>query len=153
MPNGGDANPTYTPGPELLISGGGGSYEANPPFVEEVMENMARRIIFLLGVHEKRGTPLSFVVIVPGWHDDECKSFHLMKDCIYNRGLTPKYYLILRRNEHNYRPGMQHRVRHVEQSSNVDTFLFFLQNKEGAKKWPVTQQKIMQLQQAVKNNL
>ena len=127
----------------------GGSYEANPPFVEEVMENMARRIINLLEDHERKGSPLSFAVIVPGWDDDDCRSFHLMKDSTFNRGPRKNYYLILERSRHKYRPGMQHRMKHEEQVSNCKTFLFFLQNELGTKKWPVTKERLRQLQDRV----
>jgi hypothetical protein len=102
-------------------------------------------------VHEKAGNPLSVIVIVPGWCDDACKSFHLMNESIYNRGPTKRYYLILERAKHNYRPGMQHRSQHEEQASNVNTFVFFLQNDLGAAKWPVTKEKIAALQARVAN--
>jgi hypothetical protein len=48
------------------------------------------------------------------------------------------YVLTLEKKKHNYRPGMQHRTDHEEQPSNVDTFVFFLQNDLGAQKWKVT---------------
>ena len=43
-----------------------GSYEANPPFVEEVMLPMTHHILNLL---DKTEDSLSFVVIVPAWTD------------------------------------------------------------------------------------
>ena len=105
----------------------------------------------MMGVHEKARTPLSVIVIVPGWCDDACKSFHLMNETIYNRGPTKKYYLILESSKHNYRPGMQHRAAHEEQPSNVNTFVFFLQNDLGATKWPVTPERIASLAARVAN--
>jgi hypothetical protein len=45
-----------------------GSFEANPPFTEEVMLRMAERIDKLCGGSEG---PLSFVVFVPQWTDCE----------------------------------------------------------------------------------
>jgi hypothetical protein len=42
-----------------------------------------------------------------------------------------QYVLTLPKKQHDYRPGMQHRSRHEAQASNVDTFVFFLQNDKG----------------------
>ena len=53
-----------------------GSFEANPPFVEEVMERMVDHIHHLL---ERARGPMSFAVIVPGWDDDACMSYQKMK--------------------------------------------------------------------------
>lgn len=45
-----------------------GSFEANPPFVEEVMERMVDHMHELLA---NATGPMSFAVIVPGWDDAE----------------------------------------------------------------------------------
>ena len=50
----------------------------------------------------------------------------------------PKYKLVLEASQHNYRPGMQQREERTEQASNVVTFVFFLQNRAGAARWPVS---------------
>ena len=44
---------------------------------------------------------------------------------------TPGFKLTLHKKQHDYRPGMQHRSRHEAQPSNVDSFVFFLQNDKG----------------------
>ena len=122
----------------------GGSFEANPPFVESVMEHMARRIELLLDIYHDADLPLSFTVIVPGWDDDGCVSYRIMSTSKHARP-TSGYKLILPAKEHNYRPGMQQRSHHDEQPSNVATFVFFLQNASGAKKWPITEEKANEL--------
>lgn len=43
-----------------------GSFEANPPFVEEVMERMVDHMHYLL---ERATGAMSFAIIVPGWND------------------------------------------------------------------------------------
>lgn len=56
--------------------------QANPPFVEEVMERMVDHIHHLL----RRATgPMSFAVIVPGWDDDGCVSYQNMKNSRFAR--------------------------------------------------------------------
>lgn len=49
----------------------GGSFEANPPFVESVMNDMAKRIEYLLSKYAEY--PFSVTVIVPAWTDCEGK--------------------------------------------------------------------------------
>ena len=44
----------------------GGSFEANPPFVESIMNEMADLILSLLEKYEFSRVPFSFCVIVPG---------------------------------------------------------------------------------------
>lgn len=112
---------------------GGGSFEANPPFVESIMNEMAAKIERMLSSSER--WPVSFVVIVPAWTD--CLGIKTMTNSQFLRPHA-KYVLRLEKKKHNYRPGMQHRTDHVEQPSNVDTLVFFLQNDAGARRWPVT---------------
>eukprot|EP01031_Cornospumella_fuschlensis_P033528 gene33528-40563_t len=111
----------------------GGSFEANPPFVEAVMNEMADRIFFLLSKYPS--APFSFIVIVPGWSD--CRGVIDMTNSVFTRPHVG-YRLVLEKKKHDYRPGMQHRSAHTHQPSNVDTFVFFLQNEAGAARWPVT---------------
>ena len=123
---------------------GGGSFEANPPFVESIMNEMAAKIEALLSAAGSR--PLSFVVIVPAWTG--CLGLETMTN---SRFLRPhaQYVLRLEKKKHNYRPGMQHRTEHAEQPSNVDTLVFFLQNDAGAARWPVTVKLALDLQSTV----
>lgn len=59
-----------------------GSFEANPPFVEEVMERMVDHIHLLL---ERATGPMSFAIIVPGWDDANCVSYQNMKKSHFAR--------------------------------------------------------------------
>jgi hypothetical protein len=111
--------------------------QANPPFVESVMEHMARKIELLLTMYRSSEIPWSFAVIVPGWDDDSCVSYKIMSNSIFCRPRI-NFKLVLEAREHNYRPGMQQREIRDEQASNVNTFVFFLQNDAGARRWPVT---------------
>jgi hypothetical protein len=113
--------------------GGGGSFEANPPFVESIMDEMAAKIEDILS--KETALPFSFSVIVPAWTG--CLGIDIMTNSRFLRP-NPKFVLRLEKKKHAYRPGMQHRTDHAEQPSNVDTLVFFLQNDKGAARWPVT---------------
>eukprot|EP00752_Nemacystus_decipiens_P009505 g8496.t1 len=119
-----------------------GSFEANPPFVEEVMERMVDHMHDLL---ERATGPMSFAVIVPGWDDEGCASYQNMKRSRFARP-QPGFHLTLKKGMHNYRPGMQHRQDVEEKPSNCNTFLFILQNDWGASTWPVSTSSLSQLQ-------
>jgi hypothetical protein len=104
----------------------GGSFEANPPFVEAIMNDMSDQIMHLLRSYPM--VPFSFIVIVPGWED--CRGIIDMTDSEFTRPRRG-YRLVLEKKKHDYRPGMQHRTDHSHQPSNVDTFVFYLQNELG----------------------
>ena len=104
----------------------GGSFEANPPFVEAIMNDMAVRIDYLLETYPD--APFSIIVVVPAWYD--CEGVKRMTDSQFNRPRRG-YTLLLEKKKHDYRPGMQHRTSHAHQPSNVDTLMFFLQNDKG----------------------
>ncbi|CAN0274927.1 unnamed protein product, partial [Discosporangium mesarthrocarpum] len=59
-----------------------GSFEANPPFVEEVMVSMVDSMHVLL---DASAAPMSLAVIVPGWDNDRCRSYSDMKTSDYAR--------------------------------------------------------------------
>lgn len=126
----------------------GGSFEANPPFVESIMAEMAKNIELVLA---SNNAPFSFVIIIPGWDDDGCECYQILNNSIYARPHRG-YKLVLDKKQHNYRPGMQHRAQLVEQPSNVNTFVFFLQNDAGAVKWPVSIEKNEELKKLLKQD-
>ena len=112
----------------------GGSFEANPPFVDSVMTSMAKHIHYLLDSVKTSTVPFSFSIVVPAWTD--CEGILIMNDSCYARPYVG-YKLVLEKKEHYYRPGMQHRVLDREkQLSNVNTFVYVLQNDAGSVKWP-----------------
>jgi hypothetical protein len=143
----------------------GGSFEANPPFVEAIMDQMADRIHEILSKYDTVA-PFSFIVIVPAWED--CRGVIEMTASKFNRPY-PGYSLRLLKQKHDYRPGMQHRAHFTHQKSKVDTFVFFLQNElgklmliwvifcsscsfflllfTGAARWPVTMRHCQELEE------
>jgi phosphorylated CTD-interacting factor 1 len=110
-------------------SSGGGSYQANPPFVSTVMRKMAQKIERILG--ERKDKPMSFVVIVPGWEDDE--GYQIMSRSVHMRRRV-----LISKHDHGFVDGAQQQRRDRFRTSPFDTAVFVLQNELGARKWPVT---------------
>lgn len=111
-----------------------GSFEANPPFVPETMNEMSAKLNRLLS--NKEAKALSFLVIVPAWgagiqfcEDLEASSF------VRANTRVPAA-------DHAYCDGAQHnriiRGNAVDlRPSSWDTAVILLQNDSGSKKWPV----------------
>jgi len=103
-----------------------GSFEANPPFVPEVMSRMVEHVHNLL--YEALG-PLSFVIIVPVWK--KIAAWQELVDSTLCRG-----YLVLEAKDHGYVDGVQHQRWERYRPSSFDTAIICLQNPSGAEKWP-----------------
>ena len=114
-----------------------GSFEANPPFVPEIMTAMGERIEKLLG--NQYASALSFLVVVPAWGAGMQFVEHLeASEHVRAQAHIPAA-------DHVFCDGAQHnRVpRHgsVElRPSSWDTAVVLLQNEAGAAKWPVDTQ-------------
>eukprot|EP00941_MAST-03F_sp_MAST-3F-sp1_P002922 g2922.t1 len=106
------------------------SFEANPPFVPEIITKMALHIEHLLRNLEKK--TLSFVVIIPTWED--CRGHQLLAESKFLRARVT-----LDQKSHGYCEGAQH-IRSVSsfRVATQATSIFFVQNEKGAKKWPIT---------------
>ena len=77
-----------------------GSFEANPPFCEELMEATISHFENLLS---KSLEPLSFIVFFPEWRDPPPNALLKLEQSDYNRKqvVVPQF-------EHEYRHGFQH---------------------------------------------
>ncbi|KAK8803262.1 hypothetical protein WA158_000956 [Blastocystis sp. Blastoise] len=115
-----------------------GSFEANPPFVEECMLRCITHIKKLLNNTLK---PLSFVLIVPNWKDFACLSYQLTiwKDLDRNEknGFLVKEITVSSQN-HVYRNGMGHQEQCKDMFAKADSILFVLQNEAGRVTYPWT---------------
>ena len=107
-----------------------GSFEANPPFVATLMVQMVEKMEQLL---ERATGPMSFAVVVPAWVEDE--HWPRLLNSPDNKG-----YFIIPASDHSYCDGRQHdnSIDERYRPAPFDTAIFFLQNKKGAKKWPLT---------------
>ena len=103
-----------------------GSYECNPPFVEDVLAKAVKHCEALLTASTQ---PLSFVVVVPGWTDSPAFQ-HLVRSP-HLRGR-----LVIAAADHGFVDGAQHSRRDRHRASPYDTACFFLQNDQGFKTWP-----------------
>jgi phosphorylated CTD-interacting factor 1 len=122
-----------------------GSFEANPPFIEEIMYMMTLHILDLL----KNSTDsMSFFIILPGlnfiffsnknqaWKDT--KTFELLFESEFKR-----LFLKFLKNKHTYVDGSQHQAPNHFRLSKADSFVFLLQNEKG--KQELTEEKIEEI--------
>ena len=105
----------------------GGSYEVNPPFVDDVLARAADHARELLAAATK---PLSFVFVVPGWTDSDAWA-RLSGSPFLRDGP-----LLVAADDHGYVDGAQHSRRDRHRASPYDTAFFFLQNDAGYAAWP-----------------
>lgn len=79
-----------------------GSFEANPPFCEELMEAMVNHFERLLADSPEA---LSFIVFIPEWRDPAPNALLRLENSNFKRKqvVVPAY-------EHEYRHGFQHLI-------------------------------------------
>ncbi|GFH48598.1 hypothetical protein CTEN210_05074 [Chaetoceros tenuissimus] len=107
-----------------------GSFEANPPFVPEIMTFMEEAIHSLL--EDKSKGPLSFLIIVPDWGGTNSTA-EVCMNSKFNRAST-----CISASQHVFADGAQHRVSERWRPSSWDTAVILLQNDRGKSKWPMT---------------
>ncbi|XP_034442530.1 mRNA (2'-O-methyladenosine-N(6)-)-methyltransferase [Hippoglossus hippoglossus] len=129
-------------GPFLSFSPVSGSFEANPPFCEEMMDAMVTHFEDLL---DQSSEPLSFIVFVPEWRDPVTPALTRMEGSRFLRHQlsVPAY-------EHEYRSGSQHICNREEMSYRAvhGTAVLFLQNNAGFVKWAPTPERLAELTKA-----
>ena len=114
----------------LQVPEEGGSFEANPPFVHNVMVAMVDQLDRIFGGDDQRPTaPLSFAIILPAWLEDS--SYQRL--CAHE--FLVKHFVISQR-DHGFCDGAQHQRRDRYRASPYDTAFFLLQNAHGQSKWP-----------------
>ena len=88
--------------PVLDFKPASGSFEANPPFCEELMDTMVTHFERLLS---ESAEPLSFIVFIPEWREPAPPVLKRLEDSAWKRRqiVVPTY-------EHEYRHGLQHIV-------------------------------------------
>uniref|UniRef100_A0A8C7RKS4 mRNA (2'-O-methyladenosine-N(6)-)-methyltransferase n=1 Tax=Oncorhynchus mykiss TaxID=8022 RepID=A0A8C7RKS4_ONCMY len=126
-------------GPFLNFSPASGSFEANPPFSEELMDAMVTHFEKLL---EKSSEPLSFIIFVPEWRDPLTPALHRMETSAFLR-----HQMSVPAFEHEYRSGSQHICKKEEMYYKAvhGTVIIFLQNAAGFAKWEPTPERIQEL--------
>ncbi|KAM8867279.1 mRNA (2'-O-methyladenosine-N(6)-)-methyltransferase [Synchiropus picturatus] len=123
----------------LSFSPVSGSFEANPPFCEELMLAMVTHFEDLL---DRSTEPLSFIVFVPEWRDPVTPALTRMEESRFLRHQlkVPAY-------EHEYRSGSQHICKREEMSYRAvhGTAVLFLQNDAGFAKWTPSPERVSEL--------
>jgi phosphorylated CTD-interacting factor 1 len=110
-----------------LDSKDGYSFEANPPFIPEIMLEMTIKIDKMLSLNPS--CPLSFVVIVPIWK--EAPSYSMLKSSLFLQKT-----ILIHKDAHGFTDGAQHKRQDRYRESPFDTAVFILQNKPGTLRWP-----------------
>ena len=112
----------------------GGFFEANPPFINYIMEEMVLHIENLMNsVGDDDRIPLLFAIVVPGW--SECKSWQMLQDSRYNclfsidsKSDSGKKGILIAAADHGYVSGAQHQRKDRYLESPFDSALFVLAN-------------------------
>jgi phosphorylated CTD-interacting factor 1 len=119
-----------------------GGFEANPPFLEEVMAPMAFHILGLLERAQLMNSPLCFICLWPGW--DDCVAYDLLMTSRFMRKL-----IVFEKGDHSYKEGLQHRATSNQyRRAQARTFVFFMQTDAAQQKWPTTEEKINHFKKA-----
>jgi len=109
------------------ISSVGGSFEANPPFIEEIMLAMFHYITMLLQYE----TPFSFCIILPCWTDTP--AIKLLNSCEFT-----KFKTTIKGIHMPFKSGMHYLPAKKDLMINyTDYFIYVVQNKLGNEKWPI----------------
>uniref|UniRef100_A0A8D8SHK6 Phosphorylated CTD-interacting factor 1 n=3 Tax=Cacopsylla melanoneura TaxID=428564 RepID=A0A8D8SHK6_9HEMI len=127
-------------GPILDLKAVSGSFQAHPPYCEELMEATVTHIEQLLADSPE---PLSFIVFVPDHRDPTPNALVKLEASHFKRKqvVVPAF-------EHEFRIGIQHMVTNktdLNVKSQHGTLVVWLQNSAGYSKWPPTEDKVEKL--------
>lgn len=118
-----------------------GCFEANPPFIPELIKRMAEHMTTLFIAADG---PLAFIVIIPSWQETE--GWQQLNASRYNQK-----HLFIPQKKHGYCEGKQQIRKTRWRIASFDTSVFFLQNYEACNQWPVTEKSLELLKQAFKS--
>jgi len=123
-------------GPVLEFKPHCGSFEANPPFCEELMDAVVTHFERLL---EDSMEPLSFMVFLPEWRDPAPPALLKLEASRWKRRQV-----VVPALEHDYRHGFQHVLPKTEVSvkSAHGTLIVWLQNDAGYQRWGPTEERV-----------
>lgn len=133
----GGVNNFFKFNPEL-----GGSFEANPPFVNSIMTKCVDHALEILS----KAAPATFVIILPNWN--ECAAIENIYESRFLR-----HRMLLLKDEVKYYKGFQHEDEYKsEHSANItnDTLLFVLQNDAAVAKKSISAAQMKTLLEEVK---
>ncbi|KAK0081013.1 hypothetical protein PV325_012942 [Microctonus aethiopoides] len=119
-----------------------GSFEANPPYCEELMEAMVNHFERLLSDSTE---PLSFIVFLPEWRDPAPNALIKLEGSHFKRKQV-----VVPAMEHEYRHGFQHILPKGEVNIRAvhGTLVVWLQNAAGTARWGPTEERVEALLEA-----
>lgn len=120
----------------------GGSFEANPPFLEEHVAALSLIIEDTLKTTLK-SVPLSFVVVYPSWTDSI--GYQILHQSKFN--ITTLQYEY---NEHYYVQSSQYWLKNKKRTANNRSSIFILQNEAGKIKYKVTPEVLEKINESFK---
>ncbi|EEB18306.1 Phosphorylated CTD-interacting factor, putative [Pediculus humanus corporis] len=119
-----------------------GSFQANPPYCDELTEAMVNHFEKLLS---ESSEPLSFIIFMPEWRDPSPPALLRLESSLFKRKqvVVPAY-------EHEYRHGFQHVVpkNEVNIRAPYGTLVVWLQNSSGFQRWGPTEERVEALLEA-----
>lgn len=129
-------------GPFLDFKPVSGSFAANPPFSEELMEAMVNHMERVLS---DSAEPLSFVMFIPDWRDPAPNALLKLEASHFKRKQV-----VVPGTEHEYRHGYQHIVPKSELNIKCPhgTMVVWLQNGAGFQQWGPTEDRVEALLEA-----
>ncbi|XP_058802747.1 mRNA (2'-O-methyladenosine-N(6)-)-methyltransferase [Phymastichus coffea] len=129
-------------GPFLDFRPISGSFQANPPYCEELMEAMVNHFERLLADSTE---PLSFVVFLPEWRDPAPNALLKLEASHFKRKQV-----VVPAMEHEYRHGFQHVLPKGEVNIRAihGTLVVWLQNAAGNGRWGPTEERVEALLEA-----
>ena len=116
-----------------------GSFQANPPFVPDLIFEMSNHMEHLL---DNAAGPLSFVIIVPAW----------VKSPGWKRLSTGKHLvrtLTISQSSHSYKEGTCYRRKSSYRVASFDTSVFWWQNESGREMYKVDDGKVEKVRVAM----
>lgn len=112
-----------------------GCFEANPPFIPQLIKRMADHMTALL---EAADGPLAFIIIIPAWTDT--RGWQQLHASRFNQ-----HHERIPQRAHGYCEGKQHMRATRWRIASFDTSVFFWQNAQAQRAWPVTDDAIRAL--------
>jgi len=114
-----------------------GSYEWNPPYLEDLMEDGAKRLLRLL---QESKEPLSFFIVLPNWEVPPTPSIEMLAGAPFEPFRQAD--VIQPKGKDQWLDGFQHNGRPRHFVAPWDGRIFFVQNEAGKARWPIDDEKI-----------
>lgn len=117
----------------MISNGGGGCFQANPPFVADLIHEMVHTMEYHLKQTEPQKQPLLFIIFIPKW--EHTVGYERVKQSKYCQHVM---HLSQKKDAHYYCEGTQHRRKTRYRIASFDTSILFLMNEAAKQKWNIS---------------